>query len=367
MTARRLITLGSLVALIAVWAVLFRPAAMGGATDYVIVSGHSMEPTMYTGDLAVVREHDTYEKGDIVAFNVEGGAVIHRIIGGNAEDGYVMQGDNKPAPDDWQPTPDEIRGSLWLHVPGGGRWFERAREPLNLAFAITGVGMMSFIPWRRKPDGAPRFRRRRSASSSGVSLPGARAPLPLVGALLATAALALALGALATAAFLDDTEHTVFVERARYTHTLAYDFTAEVQPTTLNPGGRIGPIAPPPPVQSELGGEVTTTITQPPIFTKLARTMDLGFAYALGSDEPVDVTGEYSVELRITRRRRLVDARAAGAADSVHRRCGDAARDARPRGHTRDGHGHPGGDGVHAGVVRGRRHPARADRGDRRR
>ena len=58
---------------------------LGGPASYVIVSGHSMEPTLYTGDLVVVHQRDEYSVGDMVAFEIEGGSqVIHRIVGGSA-------------------------------------------------------------------------------------------------------------------------------------------------------------------------------------------------------------------------------------------------------------------------------------------
>ena len=59
-----------------------------------------MQPTLYEGDLAVVRQQSSYEEGDIVAFRVpegedgEGAIIIHRIVGGDAENGFILQGDN---------------------------------------------------------------------------------------------------------------------------------------------------------------------------------------------------------------------------------------------------------------------------------
>ena len=44
------------------------PTSLGGCTTLTIVSGHSMEPTYYTGDLVVSRCGD-YQVGDIVVYN----------------------------------------------------------------------------------------------------------------------------------------------------------------------------------------------------------------------------------------------------------------------------------------------------------
>ncbi len=58
--------------------------------------------------------------GDIVVFSTDNGNVIHRIVGGDGESGYVMQGDNNPETDRWTPTDDEVLGEAVLHVPGAG-------------------------------------------------------------------------------------------------------------------------------------------------------------------------------------------------------------------------------------------------------
>ena len=86
-----------------------------------IVSGQSMEPTYYTGDLVVSRCGD-YEVGDVVVYNppdVGGARVIHRIIGGDAQ-GWVIQGDNNDFIDPWEPADERVLGKAVLHVPKAG-------------------------------------------------------------------------------------------------------------------------------------------------------------------------------------------------------------------------------------------------------
>ena len=53
-------------------------------------------------------------------FSTDNGNVIHRIVGGDGESGYVMQGDNNPEIDQWTPTDDEVLGEAVLHVSGAG-------------------------------------------------------------------------------------------------------------------------------------------------------------------------------------------------------------------------------------------------------
>jgi len=126
------------------WFGLLAPRFMGGPASYVMVSGTSMEPSLSTGDLVVARRQAEYRVGDVVAYRVpegevgEGQVVIHRIIGGSAGLGYVLQGDNRDTPDLWRPHPDDIDGKLWFVIPGAGRWALFLRAPFVLAL-IAGL------------------------------------------------------------------------------------------------------------------------------------------------------------------------------------------------------------------------------------
>ena len=89
---------------------LVLPILRGEPSRLVIVSGHSMDPTFHTGDLVLAWPSDDYQVGDVAPYRVPegepgaGGLVIHRIVGGDGELGFVMQGDNNPAPDIWMPA-----------------------------------------------------------------------------------------------------------------------------------------------------------------------------------------------------------------------------------------------------------------------
>jgi signal peptidase len=102
------------------WFVFLRPASLGGPLSTVLVTGVSMEPTIHDGDLVVTRAQDSYGIGDVVAFDTGTAVVIHRIIGGSGDTGFVVQGDNNPAVDSWHPTTDDIVGKRWLRAPGLG-------------------------------------------------------------------------------------------------------------------------------------------------------------------------------------------------------------------------------------------------------
>lgn len=133
------------------WFLLLRPSVLGGPASYIMVSGQSMEPTLHGSDLAVLQKRSDYRPGDIVGFRVpegdpaEGGMIIHRIVGGNAEEGYIVQGDNKKRPDLWRPTNDDILGRIWFSIPGGGHFLVFLRQPLILGSVVGGLGMLSVL------------------------------------------------------------------------------------------------------------------------------------------------------------------------------------------------------------------------------
>jgi signal peptidase len=150
-------------AALAAWAIFLRPTALGGSASYIFVNGVSMEPTLVTGDLVVLQREDEYGPGDIVAYHVPegqpgaGALVIHRIIGGSATHGFVVQGDNKPAPDDWHPTPDLIEGAMWLRAPGVGAVIAWLRTPTVFAPLAAGITVFFVLlsgPPKRKADTA---------------------------------------------------------------------------------------------------------------------------------------------------------------------------------------------------------------------
>ncbi|MPZ64091.1 MAG: signal peptidase I [Pseudonocardiaceae bacterium] len=145
---RRLLGTLTVVLILAGWWFWLRPEALGGPTTLVTVTGDSMEPGMVTGDLAVVRKTGDYAPGDVVAFRIPNEAeqppvVIHRIVDGDADSGYRMQGDNNDWDDPWKPRAADITGELWLHVPGGGRVVMTMADPL--VAGATFAALTAFV------------------------------------------------------------------------------------------------------------------------------------------------------------------------------------------------------------------------------
>ncbi len=146
------------------WLLLLRPTGLGGPASYIVVSGKSMEPTLYDGDLVVLKKQDSYSTGEVVTYEVPGdgpGAgtlVIHRVIGGDSN-GFKTQGDNRDTVDSWRPTSEEVRGELWFHVPKAGQALAAMREP-TIAASVAG-GITVFLLLMGKP-------RRREEENNGT-------------------------------------------------------------------------------------------------------------------------------------------------------------------------------------------------------
>ena len=145
------------------------PTSLGGCTTLTIVSGHSMEPTYYTGDLVASRCGD-YRVGDIVVYNppnVGTARVIHRIIGGDGATGWVMEGDNNDFIDPWAPTDDRVLGKAVLHLPKVGLVGSILVSP------ITWVSLLllaaALVIWPAKPEEADD---EDAADSGGASAEG---------------------------------------------------------------------------------------------------------------------------------------------------------------------------------------------------
>ena len=166
-TARRVASIAVLAAAVAC-ALLVWPGLLRGGAAYVIVSGNSMEPTLHAGDVVLTVRRGRYDVGDVVAYRIpegEPGAgvlVIHRIVGGSARSGYILQGDNRAGRDPWRPRRGDIVGAEGLSVPRLGLALVYLRTPLGLA-ALAGIVTALLILVGSPSDGSPK----RAAAKAG--------------------------------------------------------------------------------------------------------------------------------------------------------------------------------------------------------
>lgn len=149
--------MGIFVALVAGWLLVLRPQALGGATEYIIVSGGSMRPVLHEGDVALVRRESSYRAGDVIVYRVPDGnvgagtLVIHRVVGGSGATGYVTRGDNTDGDDGWRPRTEDVAGKVRWSVPWVGRVLIFLHSPLGMAaFASLVAFALAFPAGRRR-------------------------------------------------------------------------------------------------------------------------------------------------------------------------------------------------------------------------
>lgn len=126
--------------------VLAWPLAWGGRFSWTVVSGISMEPTFYTGDLTLAYKTNDYEVGDIIVYTVtfddKTGAIIHRVVEVLPSGGYKTKGDNNDFIDPWVAQPQNIRGEVIQSFSGAAKYVGLLRSPL---FWIIPIGLM--VTW----------------------------------------------------------------------------------------------------------------------------------------------------------------------------------------------------------------------------
>lgn len=129
------------------------PQALGGRAGWVLVSGTSMLPHLHSGDLVLVERRSSYHVGEVVAYRVPKGqvgagfVVIHRIVGGNGRMGWTTKGDNRTAPDLWNPTSRDVVGAKLVRIPHAWVVLRFFHSPLLLALA-AGLGAFFLIALR---------------------------------------------------------------------------------------------------------------------------------------------------------------------------------------------------------------------------
>lgn len=145
----------------AAWLFVLGPRDFGGPLALVWVSGESMEPTMYTGDLAVMYRSSSYDEGDIVAFEIpEGGIVIHRVIDVVGDGTYRFQGDNRRGADPWLLPDDDIIGRRVVLVPKAAHALGYLARPATMGIVAT---LLVLVLFAQRPAAKPDVDRRGEA------------------------------------------------------------------------------------------------------------------------------------------------------------------------------------------------------------
>jgi len=284
-----LIVLGLAAAAYLLW-----PAAWGGQVGYIMVAGSRMEPTLKEGDLVLMRRSGSYSLGDVVAYASPAGTLVHRIVGGSPQEGFLLQGDNRDTPDPYRPLPQELMGALWLRVPSGAIPLTYLRQPLNLLVlvaSLAGLLLLGAGAARRRRKG-PRPLTAEPARSWAVSL----GEPTLAPALVAVGALAL-LGLVALGStvygFLRPSQQGTVQQVPLYEHLGRFQYLLAMQPSTLYPEGQLGPVAP----ATEGNGQVAPPN---PIYLRLARSLLVSYRYQMQAPDQPQVSGEVSATLLLS-------------------------------------------------------------------
>lgn len=119
----------------------FSVLSFADVTQARVVLTGSMKPTIQPGDivLSLNPERLPPKVGDVVTYTArrfdgtEVASFTHRILSGDGETGFVMKGDNNPAPDTQKPKTKDITGVVFFTIPLIGK-------------LLTPRGLMILVP-----------------------------------------------------------------------------------------------------------------------------------------------------------------------------------------------------------------------------
>ena len=120
---------------------VFKQNNIFGYKAYIIGSG-SMEPTIYTEDVVIVKKEKQINKNDIIAFKEENTVIVHRvvdIVGKENEQQYKTKGDNNNVEDGKYISESNIEGTVKATIPKAGKASSYIREHMRLIAAIFAI------------------------------------------------------------------------------------------------------------------------------------------------------------------------------------------------------------------------------------
>jgi len=113
-----------------------------GNIQIKVVKSGSMEPTIHTGSIVVVKPMTSYTKGDIVTFGPDTKKeipVTHRIVevkGEGVPMSFVTKGDANEDSDMKEIAPREVIGKVLFSIPYLGYVIDFARKPIGFFLLI---------------------------------------------------------------------------------------------------------------------------------------------------------------------------------------------------------------------------------------
>jgi signal peptidase len=107
----------------------------------IVMSG-SMEPSIHTGSIVVIKPESSYISGEVITFGKDTKKIIpttHRIVDIRAQDGkyvYRVKGDANPTPDVNEVLQSEVIGKVIFTVPYVGFLLDFAKKPAGFTLLI---------------------------------------------------------------------------------------------------------------------------------------------------------------------------------------------------------------------------------------
>lgn len=154
-------------------AIFLWPSFLGGSTDFLIVEGHSMLPTILPGSFVITKHESSYKVNDIVAYYLQASGqqkiVVHRIIE-DTENGFLIQGDNNPTPDPGFHKESKVLGKVTLAVPYVGYLLQLIRNPVIMIISsiVLLIVQTEMSKRKKKKQGKIRgFQAAKSGTKSG--------------------------------------------------------------------------------------------------------------------------------------------------------------------------------------------------------
>ena len=136
---------------VSVIAAVIAMMAFGAIQLRTVLTG-SMVPFIHPGDIVVAAapQWDPPKIGKVAIYHardLQGHAVsswAHRIIAGNATDGFTFKGDANPAPDLNHPKMNDIEGVMLFKIPALGKYL----NPFTVGLGIAGIALISWAKRR---------------------------------------------------------------------------------------------------------------------------------------------------------------------------------------------------------------------------
>jgi signal peptidase len=137
---------------------------LGTATPFTATVGHSMNPLLYEGDLAVVQaiEPNRVKTGDVVRINITSAnqkqfglpnTILHRVVSvRNSDIGlmFTTKGDNNPLNDTFETRADNVTGIMINHYPRLGYALLMAQSPTAPFLGYVALALIAayiLIAW----------------------------------------------------------------------------------------------------------------------------------------------------------------------------------------------------------------------------